>query len=99
MSVAKPVHAIPAPASPALMVKTCRALKVLHGWGITWHTVGDRVIFYTAGDICGCHACATYLNGLLEGVHPRDPLQAYYDDPQGQALVQAIHDRKAARDA
>jgi hypothetical protein len=51
------------------MVKTCRALKVLHGWGITWHTVNDRVIFYTAGDICGCHACATYLNGLLEGVH------------------------------
>lgn len=69
MSVAKPVHAIEHPASPALMVKTCRALKVLHGWGITWHTSGDRVIFYTPGDICGCQDCSTYLQNLLKGVH------------------------------
>lgn len=29
----------------------------------------------------------------------RDPLQAYYDDPQGRELVQAILDRKANQDA
>lgn len=70
MSIAKPVHTIAAPASMALMVKTCRALKVLHGPGITWHDVGDRVVFFTVGDHCGCLTCNTYLNQLVNGTHP-----------------------------
>lgn len=70
MSVAKPVHAIGHPASPALMVKTCRALKVLHGHGITWHTLDDKVVFFTVGDMCGCADCSTYLQNLLKGIHP-----------------------------
>lgn len=68
--IARPVHTIESPASPAMMVKTCRALKVLYGHGITWHDVGDRIVFFTPGDHCGCLTCNTYLHHMIEGTHP-----------------------------
>ena len=70
MSIARPVYALGAEEPMSKQLKICRALKVLHGPGITWHVIGDYLVYYTPGDHCGCHACVTYLHQLVEGTHP-----------------------------
>ena len=48
-------------------VRVCRALKVLYGHGIHWHQVGEHVVYFTPGDMCGCLDCATRLAHVIDG--------------------------------
>ncbi|WNN96003.1 hypothetical protein SEA_HIRKO_53 [Arthrobacter phage Hirko] len=70
--VARPVHAIERPASMAMLVKTARALKVLHGPDLHMFEVGPKFVYFTPGDRCGCAACDDYLRKLagLDWTYP-----------------------------
>ena len=94
--VARPVFALEPGESMSKMVRVCRALKVLHGPGITWHQVGDYTVFFTPGDMCGCAGCIERIRNVTDAPHA-DPLADYIADPVGQALVQSILNRKEAK--
>jgi hypothetical protein len=64
--VATPVYALDNTASMSKQVRVCRALKVLYGHGITWHTIGYHLVYFTPGDMCGCTDCATRLTHTIE---------------------------------
>lgn len=66
--VARPVHAIERPASMAMLVKTARALKVLHGPDCRMTEVGSCFVFWTAGERCGCHRCTDDLDRVTDPI-------------------------------
>jgi hypothetical protein len=68
--VARPVYVLEVGESMSKQIRICRALKVLHGPGVTWHDVGDYQVFFTPGDHCGCLDCNRHLHELIRGIHP-----------------------------
>jgi hypothetical protein len=67
--VARPVFALEEGESMSKQLRVCRALKVLYGQGVTWHQVGYHVVYFTAGDLCGCHDCQALIQTVIHGVH------------------------------
>jgi hypothetical protein len=67
--VAQPVYALELGESMSKQLRVCRALKVLHGHGIHWHQVGEHVVYFTPGDMCGCIDCATRLAHTITQAH------------------------------
>ena len=82
--VARPVHAIDRPASMAMLVKTARALKVLHGPGVRMTEVGQAFVFWTPGNACSCHRCADALD------HVTDPITSKADDWFGKVAFRGM---------
>lgn len=64
--VAVPVWAwkLPIPINNKL-TKASAALTVLYGEDVWMTQVGRHIIFYTAGDTCGCQRCGEYLEVLV----------------------------------
>ena len=65
---AQPVFALEVGESMSKQLRICRALKVLYGHGIHWHPVGEHVVYFTPGDMCGCMDCATRLAHVIDGL-------------------------------
>jgi hypothetical protein len=67
--VAWPVFVLQGPASMSKLVKVARALKVLHGDGLTHKLHGEWHAWYTPGKECDCVACSNHLFSLVKGPH------------------------------
>jgi hypothetical protein len=67
--VARPVFAHEEGESMFRRTTVGRALKVLYGQGVHWHQVGYHVVYFTAGDMCGCHDCAALVQTIIHGPH------------------------------
>jgi hypothetical protein len=67
--IARAVFALEVGESMSKQVRVARALKVLHGPGVTFHNVGDYQVFFTPGDHCGCLDCNQHMRQIIKGVH------------------------------
>jgi hypothetical protein len=36
---------------------------------VHWHQVGYHVVYFTAGDMCGCHDCQALVQTIIHGPH------------------------------
>lgn len=65
--IAKPLYALPRPlAIDARLDKIRKAVRVLYGPDTRMHQIGPTFVIFTAGELCNCQACDTFMRKVAD---------------------------------